>query len=222
MSSILLTRCLFWRAGLMQNLVSMELDGNSLEGTLPNGLAAMSSLKLLDLSSNYLTGTLPADWTGSPRLTLLLLGNNLLTGEGPLDVMKCLKGIFHKGQGQQVECGVPQPHSIAAGNNHLTWYCCLSSCKRQFRLCHGLCAGTLPASLALLAELVVLDVHNNTLSGSLDEFAFETVSNRQDLHSTLRYFDIGNNSFTGEITVPTLHAMKLLLALHPCISLCML
>lgn len=85
---------MFWRAGLMQNLVSMELDGNSLEGTLPNGLAAMSSLKLLDLSSNYLTGTLPADWTGSPRLTLLLLGNNLLTGEGPLDVMKCLKGIF--------------------------------------------------------------------------------------------------------------------------------
>jgi hypothetical protein len=85
LSSILLTRCLFWRAGLMQNLVSMELDGNSLEGTLPNGLAAMSSLKLLDLSSNYLTGTLPADWTGSPRLTLLLLGNNLLTGKGPLD-----------------------------------------------------------------------------------------------------------------------------------------
>ena len=82
--------CLLWRmadiayfgTGLMQNLVSMELDGNSLEGTLPNGLAAMKSLKLMDLSSNYLSGTLPADWTGSPRLTLLLLGNNLLTGKG--------------------------------------------------------------------------------------------------------------------------------------------
>lgn len=61
-----------------------------------------------------------------------------------------------------------------------------------------MCAGNLPASLALLEDLVVLDVHNNSLSGSLDEFAFETVSNRQDLHSTLRYFDIGNNSFTGE------------------------
>jgi len=68
-------------AGLIQNLVSMELDGNSLQGTLPAGLAAMKSLKLMDLSANYLTGALPADWTGSPNLALLVLGDNSLTGE---------------------------------------------------------------------------------------------------------------------------------------------
>lgn len=67
--------------GLMQNLVSMELDANNLEGTLPAAWAAMKSLKLMDLSTNYLTGSLPADWTGSPNLTLLLLGDNGFQGE---------------------------------------------------------------------------------------------------------------------------------------------
>jgi len=52
---------------------------------------------------------------------------------------------------------------------------------------------------------VVLDLHNNQLSGSLNDFAFTTVANRQDLHSTLRYFDIGNNSFSGEILTRCLH-----------------
>lgn len=45
---------------------------------------------------------------------------------------------------------------------------------------------------------MVLDLHNNQLSGDLSDFAFTTVANRQDLHSMLRYFDIGNNSFSGE------------------------
>ena len=34
-------------------------------------------------------------------------------------------------------------------------------------------------------------------AGTLDEFAFQTINNRMDLHSRLRYFDIGNNSFVG-------------------------
>ena len=59
-------------------------------------------------------------------------------------------------------------------------------------------AGELPASLALLPQLVVLDVSRNALTGTLKEFAFATVANRADLYSTLRYFDISNNSFAGE------------------------
>ena len=65
----------------MQNLVSMELDANNLEGTLPAAWASMKSLKLMDLSTNYLTGALPTDWAGSPNLTLLLLGDNGFQGE---------------------------------------------------------------------------------------------------------------------------------------------
>ena len=59
-------------------------------------------------------------------------------------------------------------------------------------------AGSLPPSLALLNSLVVLDLHSNGLSGSLGEFAFQAQANRADLHSSLRYLDLGNNSLSGE------------------------
>ena len=60
--------------------------------------------------------------------------------------------------------------------------------------CH---AGALPASLANVESMVVLDVGNNQLGGTLNDFAFQAAANRADLHSALRYFGIGNNSFAG-------------------------
>ena len=57
--------------------------------------------------------------------------------------------------------------------------------------------GLLPASMATMSNLVVCNLDNNLLTGKLDDFAFQTINNRQDLHSRLRYFDIGNNSFVG-------------------------
>ena len=51
--------------------------------------------------------------------------------------------------------------------------------------------------MATMYNLVVFNLNNNLLTGRLDNFAFQTINNRQDLHSRLRYFDIGNNSFVG-------------------------
>ena len=53
---------------------------------------------------------------------------------------------------------------------------------------------------------MVLDVENNQLGGTLSDFAFQAAANRADLHSALRYFDIGNNSFAGACTVDLLSA----------------
>ena len=52
---------------------------------------------------------------------------------------------------------------------------------------------------------MVLDVENNQLGGTLSDFAFQAAANRADLHSVLRYFDIGNNSFAGVCIVATLY-----------------
>ena len=46
-------------------------------------------------------------------------------------------------------------------------------------------------------NLVVCNLDNNVLTGTLDDFAFQTIANREDLHSRLRYLDLGNNSFVG-------------------------
>jgi len=51
--------------------------------------------------------------------------------------------------------------------------------------------------MATMYNLVVFNLNNNLLTGKLDDFAFQTINNRQDLHSRLRYYDIGNNSFVG-------------------------
>jgi len=45
--------------------------------------------------------------------------------------------------------------------------------------------------------MVVMDVNSNQLGGTLNDFAFQAAANRADVHSGLRYFDIGNNSFAG-------------------------
>ena len=46
-------------------------------------------------------------------------------------------------------------------------------------------------------NLVVCNLDNNVLTGTLDDFAFQTIANREDLHSRLRYLDLANNSFVG-------------------------
>lgn len=65
----------------------------------------------------------------------------------------------------------------------------------------SLAAGTLPPGLSNPNELVVLDLHSNQLSGTLSDFAFAAAANREDIHSTLRYLDLGNNTFSGAALV---------------------
>ena len=66
-------------------------------------------------------------------------------------------------------------------------------------------AGALPASLANVESLVVMDVSSNQLGGTLNDFAFQAAANRADVHSALRYFGIGNNSFAGmSLALPVL------------------
>ena len=90
------------RAGLMQNLVSLELQGNSLQGALPASLAALPGLKLLDASNNALAGPLPGDWGGASQLTLLMLPGNMLTGQ-PLG---CPCPVIHPAQGLLCPSGI--------------------------------------------------------------------------------------------------------------------
>ena len=67
-------------AGLMQNVVSLELQNNGLTGVLPAELAALPAVKLLDVSGNALSGGLPLDWSRATPLTLLMASGNSLTG----------------------------------------------------------------------------------------------------------------------------------------------
>ncbi|KAF5188704.1 Leucine-rich repeat protein kinase family protein [Thalictrum thalictroides] len=91
---------------LLQNLVSLNLSSNSLEGTLPPGLGQRSLVRL-DLSNNKFSGPIPDSLTIS-SLQLVLLNDNELEGIVPEKVYSI--GV-HGGaidlSGNKGLCGVP-------------------------------------------------------------------------------------------------------------------
>ena len=66
-----------------QVVVSFQINGFSLEGTLPSDLYHLSHLQKLDLHGNRIQGSIPASWGSLRELTDLDLADNRLTGELP-------------------------------------------------------------------------------------------------------------------------------------------
>ena len=60
-----------------------------------------------------------------------------------------------------------------------------------------MCTGALPENLAVMPSLVVADLSNNQLTGSLENYAITTQVARDDLNSPLRYLSLAGNTFTG-------------------------
>jgi len=72
----------FWIFNFTTNLHSLELDGNLLEGRIPNGFGkVMNSLENFDLSRNHLQGEIPSFFGNICTLETLYLSNNNLSGE---------------------------------------------------------------------------------------------------------------------------------------------
>ena len=61
-------------------VTKVELDSNSLSGTIPAELGSLHNLSSLFLSSNQLTGTIPAELGNLRKLQFLFLAGNQLTG----------------------------------------------------------------------------------------------------------------------------------------------
>ncbi|CAL8465974.1 g5510 [Coccomyxa elongata] len=168
----------------MKSLAYLDLGGNMLTGTLPPNLPV--SMVDLRLGGNFFSGTLPASYGLMQNLVSMELDANNLEGTLPAAwaAMKSLKLMdlstnYLTGALPVDWTGSPNLTLLLLANNGFQ--------------------GELPTSLALLPQLVVLDVSMNALSGTLKDFAFATVANRADLYSTLRYFDISNNTFAGDM-----------------------
>lgn len=51
--------------------------------------------------------------------------------------------------------------------------------------------------MADMEALVVLNAGHNQLTGSLDDYAFQSSNERNDVNSALRYLDFGGNTLSG-------------------------
>jgi hypothetical protein len=64
--------------------LELNLDGNNLNGTIPNEVALLQDVSTIWLSNNKLEGTIPGGaFAELPKLTVLFLENNQLTGTVP-------------------------------------------------------------------------------------------------------------------------------------------
>jgi Leucine-rich repeat (LRR) protein len=64
-------------------VTGVDVSGNRLEGTLPNSLGSISTLRDVYLSSNAYEGTLPQSIANLPNLVNLDVSNNKLDGKLP-------------------------------------------------------------------------------------------------------------------------------------------
>ncbi|KAF8059749.1 CSN6 [Scenedesmus sp. PABB004] len=123
-------------------LTKLQAQGNELSGRLEHpGWGRLSNLVYLDLSNNWISGTLPATLRSLRRLTRLSLGTNPLHGTLPAWLGDELHALEVLSLGA---CTGPNPGGRGLG-----------------------LAGPLPSSLARLANLTVLNLELNALSGAL-------------------------------------------------------
>uniref|UniRef100_A0ACD5V8E7 Uncharacterized protein n=1 Tax=Avena sativa TaxID=4498 RepID=A0ACD5V8E7_AVESA len=184
----------------------LNLRNNSFAGAIGLDFRALSGLVYLDLGVNRFTGTIPATLPECAGMTALNLGRNLLTGEIPpsfaafrsisflsltgngfsnvtsaLRILQRLPNLtslvltknFHGGEAMPEDGidGFPNIQVLVIANCELT--------------------GAIPAWLARLSKLKVLDISWNKLAGPIPPFLGEL--------DRLFYLDISNNSLQGEL-----------------------
>ena len=142
--------------GNFGSLTRFVMGKNIVRGTIPSTVGLLTSLRYLDIGSNVLTGTIPSSIGLMTKLTVLLAGKNRLTGSIPLSIGS-LRAMI----------------TLYLENNSI--------------------AGSIPATVGVMTDLVILSLYANSLSGTIPE-------NINSL-KRLEYMYIDNNAITG--TIPT-------------------
>ncbi|PIN11219.1 Serine/threonine protein kinase [Handroanthus impetiginosus] len=156
------------------SVVSVQISGLGLSGTMGYLLNNLASLKTLDLSNNNIDDSIP--YQLPPNLTSLNLASNNLSGSIPYS-------IFTMGSLNYLNISL-NTLSQAVGDmfaNHST----LSTLDISFNNF----TGDLPTSFTSLTNLSTLQVQNNQLTGSLNVLVGLPLTN----------LNVANNQFTGWI-----------------------
>ncbi|GAB2298915.1 hypothetical protein Dimus_032992 [Dionaea muscipula] len=156
-------------------VVSLELSGLGLNGTMGYLLSNLLSLKTMDLSGNNIHDSVP--YQLPPVLTTLNLGNNNLSGNLPYSLYSMHTLIY-----VNISCNsLSQPIGDIFTNH---------SALATLDLSHNNFSGDLPSSFGSLSNLSTLCLQNNQLTGTLNVLARLPLIN----------LDVANNHFTGSIS----------------------
>ncbi|MXY97821.1 MAG: hypothetical protein F4Z29_08745 [Gemmatimonadetes bacterium] len=132
----------------------LALNGNTLQGPLPEELGQLGNLTVLDLGNNHLSGSIPTSVGQLTLLESLNLEENQLTGTLPIDIEQLVNLETFRLAGNQLSGGIP------AELEHLDALEVLDLGDNTF-------TGPIPPEIGTLEALFHLDLSDNRLTGPL-------------------------------------------------------
>lgn len=185
-----------------QQLNTIYLYNNSLDGTIPESLTNCSKLRNLDLSSNPLQAAIPRNIEALSNLEYLDLSHNNLIGIIPPTFPNLTKLYYANLVNNQLEGSIPDGlwrssnmKSFQVGRNRLTGE--IPQAINMSRLLYlvvdfNKLGKALPSNIGFaLPSLQILSMAGNTFDGQIPA----SLGNASDLH----YIDLSANSFTGQV-----------------------
>lgn len=167
-----------------QRVMSLNLSGYNLVGTIAPHLGNLTFLTSLDISYNNFSGSIPKELSNLQNLKEIYLGDNQLTGSIP-------SGLF----------SLPSLETIDLTKNSLSGNLSADICSssssssnnssklKELLLSENLLEGTIPPELYKCSGLEILQLGTNQFIGSIPrELGFL---------SNLRELVISNNNITG-------------------------
>lgn len=159
-------------------VTGLDLNNNTLLGSLPIELADLTLLEILDLSNNALSGTIPSELGNLVNLEQLNLSQNLLSGDIPttLGDLVNLKTLFLwqnrlTGEIPEVLGNLISLEDLWLFSNELSGVIpsSLGNLFDLFSLALDLneLTGEIPESLSQLNNLIELSLDNNFLTGGI-------------------------------------------------------
>lgn len=167
---------------LTHQVISINLAGKSIRGTISPFLSNLSSLMILDLAGNFFEGQIPKELGSLVNLQQLGLKGNLLTGNIPIELQNLKKLEFLHLGSNRLEGEIPKLlfcngsssvlRYIDLSNNSLSGKIPLKNgCEMKdlvkFLLWSNKLVGEVPPALMNSTKLEGLDLASNKLSGEL-------------------------------------------------------
>jgi len=171
----------------LTSLVTVDLSNNYLESTFPSDIGALTSLSELLLNGNSLTSPVPTNFGHLKKLTVLDIGNNLFTGEllaNKYMFIPSLTTLNLSGNGFWGE--IPTNLHVLCPN------------LVQLDINSNMLTGSVPTELGNLISLRYLSISSNKLDGLLSSELFKPSSN-------IMKFDLSNNDLSGHLPVELFH-----------------
>mmetsp|Transcript_41345 Transcript_41345/g.62703 ORF Transcript_41345/g.62703 Transcript_41345/m.62703 type:complete len:404 (+) Transcript_41345:318-1529(+) len=158
-------------------VVSIDLSGTKLEGTIPPELEKLPNLRVLALGSNEIRGNIPSQVANMPNLEKFNVSDNFITGTVPSFASRLLNTVDLS----KNRLAGPLPEDFGTNHDRIMLYDVMKN----------ILTGTVPGSVRDMEALETLSLSDNHFSGLLPTGL--------GMLQNLKYLYLDDNYFVGTI-----------------------